>query len=106
MPAPKVSIGLPVYKGEKYLRCALDSILQQDHTGFELIISDNAANDATRQICCEYSARDPRSRYYRNETNTRASSTFNRVFESARLNNAFANPIKALWRDWRRMWKD
>jgi glycosyltransferase involved in cell wall biosynthesis len=77
---PRLSIGLPVYNGQNYLRCALDSILQQDYTDFELIISDNASTDATRKICCEYSAIDPRIRYYRNEANIGASSNYNRVF--------------------------
>jgi glycosyltransferase involved in cell wall biosynthesis len=84
MNVPRMSIGLPVYNGEKYLRLALDSILQQDYTDFELIISDNASQDATEKICREYSAKDPRIRYYRNEKNIGASGNFNRVFELAR----------------------
>lgn len=83
MPVSKVSIGLPVYNGEKYLRLALDSILHQDYTDFELIISDNASTDATRKICSSYAAQDPRIRYYRNEVNIGASSNYNRVFNLA-----------------------
>jgi glycosyltransferase involved in cell wall biosynthesis len=81
---PRVSIGLPVYNGENYLRPALDSILQQDYTDFELIISDNASQDTTEQICREYAAKDPRIRYYRNEKNIGASGNFNRLVELAR----------------------
>ena len=84
MPIPKVSIGLPVYNGEKYLCLALDSILQQDYTDFELIISDNASTDATREICSAYAAKDHRIRYYRNERNIGATGNFSRVFELAR----------------------
>jgi glycosyltransferase involved in cell wall biosynthesis len=84
MSAPRVSIGLPVYNGENYLRPALDSILHQDYTDFELIISDNASQDATEQICREYAAKDPRIRYYRNEKNIGASGNFNRLVELAR----------------------
>ncbi|MDY6852108.1 MAG: glycosyltransferase, partial [Thermodesulfobacteriota bacterium] len=40
---PKVSIGLPAYNGEKDIEGALDSLLGQDFTDFELIISDNAS---------------------------------------------------------------
>jgi glycosyltransferase involved in cell wall biosynthesis len=83
-PIPKVSIGLPVYNGEKYLRLALDSILQQDYTDFELIISDNASTDATQNICREYAAKDSRIRYYRNETNTGATANFNCLVKLAR----------------------
>lgn len=84
MNVPRVSIGLPVWNGEKFIRSALDSILQQDYTDFELIISDNASTDATPDICREYAAKDPRIRYHRNEKNIGASGNYNRVFELAR----------------------
>lgn len=78
---PRVSIGLPVYNGEKYIREALDSILVQTYTDFELIISDNASIDKTPEICQEYASKDPRIRYFRNEKNQGAAWNFNRVFE-------------------------
>ncbi len=78
---PLVSIGLPVYNGENYLRQALDSLLMQDYTNFELIISDNASTDRTREICFEYTTKDNRIKYYRNQINTGAPANFNRVFE-------------------------
>lgn len=84
MQAPKVSIGMPVYNGEKYLRIALDCALRQDFPDFELIISDNASADGTQEICREYAARDPRIRYHRNETNLGASANYNHVFTLAR----------------------
>ena len=84
MNVPRVSIGLPVWNGEKYLRLALDAVLKQDYSDFELIISDNASTDATENICREYAAKDPRIRYYRNEKNIGATGNFNRVFELAR----------------------
>ncbi|MGL5806802.1 MAG: glycosyltransferase family 2 protein [Xenococcaceae cyanobacterium] len=67
--SPKVSIGLAVYNGEKYIKEAIDSILAQTFTDFELIISDNASSDRTEEICREYAERDSRIRYYRNATN-------------------------------------
>jgi len=78
---PRVSIGMPVFNGEKYLEEALDSILAQTYTDFELIISDNASTDHTQQICRSYAAMDSRIRYYRNERNLGAPKNFNRVFE-------------------------
>jgi glycosyltransferase involved in cell wall biosynthesis len=78
---PLVSIGMPVYNGEKYIRQALDSLLAQDYGHFELIISDNASTDGTAEICREYVAKDDRIRYCRNETNLGAVRNFNRVFE-------------------------
>lgn len=76
-----VSIGMPVYNGERYIVEALDSLLAQDYENFELIISDNASTDRTQGICLEYTSRDKRIRYYRNETNMGALWNFNRVFE-------------------------
>jgi glycosyltransferase involved in cell wall biosynthesis len=81
MHVPRVSIGLPVYNGENYLRLAVESILQQDYTDFELIISDNASTDATHEICDELTAKDARVRYFRNETNIGASRNYKCVFE-------------------------
>jgi len=76
---PRVSIGLPVYNGENYLREAVDSILAQSFEDLELIISDNASTDGTEQICREYAAKDRRIRYFRNSANVGAAKNFNRV---------------------------
>ncbi|MCJ7655642.1 MAG: glycosyltransferase, partial [Dehalococcoidia bacterium] len=78
---PLVSIGMPIYNGERYIRQALDSLLAQDYENFELIISDNASTDKTQDICLEYAAKDKRIRYYRNQTNIGAPRNFDRVFE-------------------------
>ncbi|UCD73456.1 MAG: glycosyltransferase [Candidatus Bathyarchaeota archaeon] len=78
---PLVSIGLPVFNGEKFLEGTLDSICAQTFTNFELIISDNASTDRTEQICRNYSDNDSRIRYYRNSGNCGAAKNFNRVFE-------------------------
>lgn len=80
MTCPRVSIGLPVYNGERYLREAIESILSQTFSDFELIISDNASTDATSQICQEYASRDPRIRYSRNVVNVGAAANYNRAF--------------------------
>ncbi|MDB5074627.1 MAG: glycosyl transferase family 2 [Chloroflexi bacterium] len=77
---PRVSIGLPVYNGERYLREAIDSILAQTFTDFELIISDNASTDGTAAICLEYAARDRRIAYYRQPRNRGGAWNFNHVF--------------------------
>ena len=77
----RVSIGMPVYNGEKYIRNALDSILGQTFTNFELIISDNASTDKTSEICLDYASKDSRISYYRNEKNIGAPKNYNRVFD-------------------------
>ena len=78
---PRVSIGMPVYNGEKFVRETLESILAQTFADFELIISDNASTDKTEKICREYAAGDRRIRYYRNAQNRGAAWNYNRVFE-------------------------
>ena len=82
--APLVSVGVPVYNGERYLAQALDAMLAQDLEDFELIISDNASEDGTAEIARGYAARDGRIRYHRNERNLGLVSNFNRVFELSR----------------------
>jgi glycosyltransferase involved in cell wall biosynthesis len=81
---PKVSIGLPVFNGEKYIREAIESILAQTFTDFELIISDNSSTDKTEEICSEYVAKDSRICYFRNQTNIGAANNENRTFELSR----------------------
>ena len=81
---PKVSIGIPVFNGENYLVDALESALAQTYTDLEVVISDNASTDSTRQICQQYLTRDPRIRYFSNEKNHGASYNFNRAFQLAR----------------------
>jgi len=81
---PKVSIGLPVYNGEKYLEEGLDSVLAQTYTDFELIISDNASNDRTQEICLKYAQEDQRISYHRNEKNLGSAPNHNLVFKLAK----------------------
>jgi len=77
---PRVSVGLPVYNGERFLPDTLDSLLAQTFEDFELILADNASTDATADICRRYAARDSRVRYVRNESNIGVYRNCNRVF--------------------------
>mgnify|MGYP001770939747 CR=1 FL=1 len=82
--APPVSVGLPVFDGERYLALALDSLLSQTFTDFELIISDNGSRDGTEEICRAYARHDERVRYHRCVDNQGAAWNFNRVFHLSR----------------------
>ncbi len=82
--SPLVTIGLPAYNRERYLRLSLDSLLSQTYRNFELIISDNASTDSTGDICREYADADPRIRYYRNARNVGNPGNFNRIVELTR----------------------
>jgi glycosyltransferase involved in cell wall biosynthesis len=79
----RVSIGLPVFNGEKYLAGTLDSLLAQTFTDWELIISDNASTDGTGEICRTLAAQDPRVRYIRNQENIGAAANYNQTFALA-----------------------
>jgi glycosyltransferase involved in cell wall biosynthesis len=80
MNQPQISIGLPVYNGERFIEEAIDSLLSQSYTNFEIIISDNASTDKTEEICRTYLKKDTRIRYYRATENRGASWNFNHVF--------------------------
>lgn len=66
---PKVSICLPVFNGEKYLRQAIESVLAQSHANFELLIADDCSTDSTAEVCSHYVELDSRIVYWRNSEN-------------------------------------
>ena len=80
----KVSIGLPVYNGEKFLQKKIESLLEQTIKDFELIISDNASTDSTPTICQEYARKDKRIRYFKQEKNMGAIWNLKFVLEEAK----------------------
>ncbi len=75
-----VTVGMPVYNGANYIREAIESLLMQTFTDFELIISDNGSTDSTDQICKEYAHQDSRIRYVRNDRNRGAAWNYNHTF--------------------------
>ncbi len=79
-----VSVGMPVYNGERFLERTIDSILQQTLQDLELIISDNASVDRTRSICESYAAKDPRIRYIRQPHNIGAIRNYGFVARAGR----------------------
>ena len=80
---PKISIGIPVYNGEKVIRKCIESVLQQTNRDFELIISDNASTDSTRKICEEYLNKDNRIIFVRQEKNMGGACNFNFLVQNA-----------------------
>lgn len=59
---PKVSVRIPSYNHEKYIRECIDSVLNQTFQDFEIVITDDASTDGTADIIREY--RDPRIKLY------------------------------------------
>lgn len=79
----RLSIGLPVYNGERYLAQAIGALLDQTWRDFELIISDNASTDRTAEICRVFAATDARVQVVRNDVNLGAARNYNRTLELA-----------------------
>jgi glycosyltransferase involved in cell wall biosynthesis len=83
-PSPTLSVGLAVHNGDAHLAEAIESILSQTFTDFELIVCDNASTDATQEICEHYRRMDRRIRYYRNRTNIGGANNENLTVQYAR----------------------
>ncbi len=79
-----VSIGLPVYNGARFLRRALDSLIQQTYHNFELIISDDTSSDETPSIIAEYIKKDSRIRSIRHEHQIGAGANFRSLVFASR----------------------
>jgi glycosyltransferase involved in cell wall biosynthesis len=80
-PGAKVSVGLPVYNGERYLDVTIKSVLTQTWANLELVICDNGSTDRTEAICRDFAAQDSRVKYHRNPRNIGAAGNFCRTFE-------------------------
>jgi glycosyltransferase involved in cell wall biosynthesis len=80
----KVTIGMPVYNGARFISGALDALLEQSYRDFEIVISDNVSTDATREICEEYARRDGRVRYVRQSSPLPVFDNFMFVLREAR----------------------
>lgn len=78
----KISILIPCYNTEKYLRQCLDSIVAQTMTDFETICLNDGSTDGTREILGEYAAKDPRFKII-DKTNSGYGDSMNRGLEVA-----------------------
>ena len=78
---PLVSICLPVHNDADTVGETISSLLGQSHPDFEIIVSDNASTDGTREVVASF--RDPRIRYRRNETNVGAFPNWNLAIRDA-----------------------
>ncbi len=80
---PPLMIGMPIYNGAKFVSDALNSLVNQSFTDWELLIADNASTDGTREICERFVAADDRIRYVRHESNIGPAPNFRFVLENA-----------------------
>ena len=76
MMEPLVTVGVPVYNGEKLLPRALDAVFAQEYGNLEIIISDNASTDRSPEIIREYAGRREDVRLVRRGQDFGASGNF------------------------------
>lgn len=79
---PKISVIMPAYNAEKYIKNAIDSVLNQSFRDFEFIILNDCSVDRTEEIILSY--QDDRIVYLKNEKNLGVAATLNRGLEIAR----------------------
>lgn len=80
---PRLSIIMPVYNSEKYLREAIESVLNQSFKDFELILVNDASTDSSREICEEYSRKESRVKTIELEKNQGPGLARNKAIEIA-----------------------
>lgn len=80
----KITIGIPVYNGEKFLVEKISSILNLGYDNFELIISDNGSTDSTKKICEEFASKDERIRFFCQEENLGPNWNFDFILKKAK----------------------
>lgn len=80
---PLVSIGLPVYNGAETIERAVNTLLTQTYTNFEIIISDNGSTDETLKILNKLQRIDSRIKVFKNETNKGSIWNFTKVFQES-----------------------
>ena len=80
--SPIVTVLMPVYNAEKYLAEAINSILNQTFTNYELLIINDGSTDKSEEIILKYS--DKRIRYIKNDKNIRLVATLNKGIELAK----------------------
>ena len=81
---PKISIILPTYNGQLYIREAIESVIKQIFKDWELIIVDDCSSDNTLDIIKEYEKLDSRIRVIHNEVNKKLPASLNIGFSYAK----------------------
>jgi glycosyltransferase involved in cell wall biosynthesis len=101
MPNPFISVLMPTYNQEMYIRKAIESVLLQSYTNFELVISDDASTDSTRYIVSDFMKLDSRIKYYRNDRNFGAAENYNISLQRAKSDSYWISISSDDWWDCR-----
>jgi len=94
---PIVTVGIPVFNGEKFIKRRLDSILNQTYQNFQILISDNGSNDLTPKICDEYQKVDKKIKYYRQQKNLGFIKNFNYLIKNTESKYFVMAAVDDLW---------
>ena len=81
---PCITIGMPVFNGEKTISDAIKSVIEQDFEDWTLLISDNFSTDSTWDICKTFAAQDSRILIIRQNENIGGWANFNFVLNQAK----------------------
>lgn len=79
-----VSVVMPLYNAERFVRRSMESVLAQTHASLELLVVDDASTDASPSVAEAVAAGDPRVRILRNGRNLGVAETRNRALDAAR----------------------
>lgn len=84
MSAPKVSLLVPVYNGERFLAECLDSVRTQNFPDMEILIADDDSTDGSAALIQRYATEDRRIRWWKNDCNLGLAANFNRCLREAK----------------------
>jgi glycosyltransferase involved in cell wall biosynthesis len=82
VPGPVVSVAVPAYNAERWIRETLESVVAQTMDDLEVVVVDDASTDGTREAMADVA--DPRIRLFRNERNLGQSANWNRTIALCR----------------------
>lgn len=94
---PAITIGIPVFNGEKYIQQRLENILSQTFQNFIVVLSDNASTDSTPKICQDFKSKDKRIQYFQQEHNIGGIKNFQFVSSKAKTEYFVFAAIDDMW---------
>lgn len=81
---PLISVIMPAYNAERYIKTAIESVLRQTYDNLELIVIDDCSKDGTREIVSGFETQDSRVKLVRNENNCGVAMTRNKGLDLAK----------------------
>ena len=92
---PLVSVVTPFYNSAEFLAEAIDSVLAQSYSNFELLLVNNKSTDASREIAHDYAKRDPRIRCFDNEEFVPQLENYNGALSRISPNSQYVKLVQA-----------